>query len=115
MENTNEAKFCEVLLKKMKKERVAKKVKADSAVFLAAAIEFVLAELLDIAGELAVDMENVKIRPWHIRKAIDNDLEFAQLLKNTSLISTYFSPQKESQEINLNGNGKNEEIPIFFF
>ncbi|KAJ7504514.1 histone-fold-containing protein [Mycena galericulata] len=59
----------------------AKRVTAASAVYLAAVLEYLMAELLELAGNCARDNQRVRIIPRHLLLAIRNDNELDVLLK----------------------------------
>jgi histone H3/H4 len=52
-----------------------------AAVYFAAVLEYICAELLEIAGNVARDFKKVRITPRHIKLAILNDEELVKLFK----------------------------------
>jgi hypothetical protein len=49
-------------------------------IYLAAVLEYVASEILDLAGNAARDNENQRITPLHVQLAIRNDPELNRLL-----------------------------------
>ncbi|KAJ7672640.1 histone-fold-containing protein [Mycena rosella] len=61
----------------------AKRVSTASAVYLAAVLEYLVAELVELAGNCACDHKKIRIIPRHLLIAIRNDDEMDRLLKGT--------------------------------
>ncbi|HMP28094.1 MAG TPA: hypothetical protein PKD85_00755 [Saprospiraceae bacterium] len=76
-----------------------------AAVYFAAVLEYITAELLEIAGNVARDFKKVRITPRHIKLAILNDQELTALFKGTLMSGgvaltapvTRRQPRKEKQ------------------
>lgn len=66
----------------LRRGRYAKRISAGSAVYLTAAIEYLVAEVLEVAGHMAVHHKKKRIIPRHIKLAISEDEELDQLLSN---------------------------------
>ncbi|KAJ7077872.1 hypothetical protein B0H15DRAFT_789429, partial [Mycena belliarum] len=64
------------------KQRDGKRVSTGAAVYLASTLEYLMAEVLELAGNCARDNQKVRIIPRHILLAIRNDGELDQLLKH---------------------------------
>jgi hypothetical protein len=80
----------------LKARGLAKRVGFDSAQFLTAVMEYLLAELLDMAADVCVAKSGLVITPVCIRKAIDQDHEFSILLRNTSIRFTNIKARRSS-------------------
>ena len=69
----------------LKKGQYAKRVGNGSAVYLAAVLEYLTAEILELAGNAARDNKKVRIIPRHLLLAIKNDDELNNLLKSVMI------------------------------
>lgn len=59
----------------MKKSNLAGRVYKDSAVFLAGALEYISAEILELATNAATDDKRVRITPRHLTVAVRSDID----------------------------------------
>ena len=71
----------------LRNQKVASRIGAGAPVYLAAVLEYLAAELLELAGNAARDNKKHRIVPRHVQLAVRNDEELNKLLGNVTIAS----------------------------
>ncbi|GMI76064.1 histone H2A 3, GAMMA H2AX, gamma histone variant H2AX [Hibiscus trionum] len=69
----------------LKKGRYAERVGSGSPVYLSAVLEYLAAEVLELAGNAARDNKKNRIIPRHIQLAVRNDEELSRLMGGVTI------------------------------
>ena len=76
----------------MRRGRYAKRIGGGAPVYLASVLEYLTAELLELAGNAAKDNKKLRIVPRHIMLAVKNDDELSSLLSSVLIASAGVLP-----------------------
>ena len=69
----------------LKKGRYAKRIGAGAPVYMAAVLEYLTAELLELSGNAAKDNKKTRIVPRHIQLAVKNDEELNKFVGRATI------------------------------
>lgn len=82
--------------RQIREGRYAARVGAGAPVYLAAVLEYLAAEILELAGNAARDNKKIRIVPRHIMLAIRNDEELNKLLHDVTISAAGVLPNIHS-------------------
>ncbi|KAI3448594.1 hypothetical protein Pfo_005259 [Paulownia fortunei] len=71
----------------LKKGRYAQRMGTGAPIYMAAVLEYLAAEVLELAGNAARDNKKTRIIPRHVQLAIRNDDELGKLLQGVTIAS----------------------------
>ena len=80
----------------MKKGKFATRVGAGAPVYLASILEYLTAEILELAGNAARDNKKTRIVPRHIQLAVRNDEELNKLFGGVTIAQGVVLPNIHS-------------------
>ena len=93
----------------MRDMKVADRIGAGAPVYLAAVIEYLTAEILELAGNVAQEGKKNRVIPRHIQLAVRNDEELNALLGNVTIASGGVMPFVHSELLPEKKEGEEEE------
>jgi histone H2A len=77
----------------LKKGKYAERVGSGAPVYVAAVLEYLAAEVLELAGNAAKDNKKSRIIPRHIQLAVRNDEELNKLMRHTTIANGGVLPE----------------------
>jgi histone H2A len=93
----------------LKQGKYAERVGAGAPVYLAAVLEYLAAEVLELAGNAAKDNKKTRIIPRHIQLAVRNDEELNKLMSNTVIASGGVLPNINQHLLPSKGKGEEKQ------
>merc|ERR1719399_2366071 len=75
------------IARQLRAGRFAQRIGAGAPVYLAAVLEYLAAEVLELAGNAARDNKRTRVVPRHIQLAIRHDDELSKLMGGTTIAS----------------------------
>jgi len=94
----------------LKKGRFAKRIGGGAPVYVAAVLEYLTAELLELAGNCAKDHKKQRIVPRHIQLAVKNDEEFNKYLGRATIAAGGVVPNVHAALTKSKKNSASQEF-----
>nr|XP_043605958.1 histone H2AX [Erigeron canadensis] len=96
----------------LKAGKYAQRVGGGAPVYLAAVLEYLAAEVLELAGNAARDNKKTRIVPRHIQLAVRNDEELSKLLGSVTIANGGVLPNIHSTLLPKKGGSGKEKGEI---
>lgn len=83
--------------RKLREGRYGKRIGAGAPVYIAAILEYIAAEILELSGNASKDNKKKRITPRHLFLAISNDDELSRLFAGTTIYQGGVLPHIHSE------------------
>ena len=83
----------------LKNGRYAERVAAGAPVYLAAVLEYLVAEVLELAGNSTRQAKKLRIVPRHIQIAVQSDEELSKLFPRSAILGGGVPPKADSYKV----------------
>jgi histone H2A len=93
----------------LKKGKYASRVGVGAPIYLASVLEYLTAEILELAGNAAREHKKSRINPRHIQLAVRNDEELNKLLSSVTIASGGVIPNIHSVLLPKKTDSKKDE------
>ena len=93
----------------IKSGKYAERVGAGTPVYLAAVLEYIVYEILDLAAEESSKDRKMRITPTHIMRAIKNDPELAKFIKG-QFCNAGFQPKLKADLPRAGGKKQKKQV-----
>merc|ERR1712050_656280 len=97
--------------KALKKGGYAKRLAQGGSIYLTAVIEYITAEILELAGNSAKDQKKQRIVPRHIQLAIRNDEELNKYMSSVTIVGGGVLPNIHSVLLPRKQGGEKDPPP----
>uniref|UniRef100_A0A7E4W7H4 Histone H2A n=1 Tax=Panagrellus redivivus TaxID=6233 RepID=A0A7E4W7H4_PANRE len=78
--------------RQLRESGYARRITGDAPVYLAAVLEYICTEILDLAGNVTYDLKKARIKPDFVNLAVRNDAELDELFKNAHIPQSTVRP-----------------------
>ena len=94
----------------MKRDRLAGKIGKRPQIVLAAVMEYITSEILELAGNISQEAKKKRITPRHIMLSIANDEELSKIVPNAIFHESGVVPHIEPAMLKKAGKGGKEVV-----